>query len=169
MSETTSNTVTGRNRARYEWHTNVRINREPSKTEQPTTVISHRFLSSGSPSLLLALTNPSCFTQSVNRSVRQGPMAGSICQAACRDWPTFPPNETQTKDTIMTKSIGVIGIGIMGKGMALNLKKAGYEVYAYNRTKSKLAPSSIWDPPLRYPNGRRDKNDNTFNLCKRYT
>ena len=41
----------------------------------------------------------------------------------------------------MTKSIGVIGIGIMGKGMALNLKKeAGYEVYAYNRTKSKLAP-----------------------------
>ena len=40
----------------------------------------------------------------------------------------------------MIQSIGVIGIGIMGKGMALNLKKAGYEVFAYNRTKSKLDP-----------------------------
>ena len=40
----------------------------------------------------------------------------------------------------MTQSIGVLGIGIMGKGMALNLKKAGYEVFAYNRTRSKLDP-----------------------------
>lgn len=40
----------------------------------------------------------------------------------------------------MSQSVGVIGIGIMGKGMALNLKNAGYEVFAYNRTKEKLAP-----------------------------
>lgn len=33
--------------------------------------------------------------------------------------------------------IGFIGLGIMGRGMATNLVKAGYEVTVYNRTKSK--------------------------------
>lgn len=35
------------------------------------------------------------------------------------------------------KKIGFIGLGIMGKGMAANLIKAGYDVKLYNRTKSK--------------------------------
>lgn len=36
------------------------------------------------------------------------------------------------------ETIGFIGLGIMGKPMCLNLLKAGFEVTAYNRTKSKL-------------------------------
>ena len=35
------------------------------------------------------------------------------------------------------KKIGFIGIGIMGKSMARNLMKAGYQVSVYTRTKSK--------------------------------
>lgn len=38
------------------------------------------------------------------------------------------------------KKIGFIGIGLMGKGMSLNLVKAGYEVTVWNRTKSKTRP-----------------------------
>ena len=34
--------------------------------------------------------------------------------------------------------IGFIGVGTMGKGMVLNLAKNGYEVIAYNRTRSKF-------------------------------
>lgn len=37
------------------------------------------------------------------------------------------------------KRIGFIGIGIMGKAMAANLMKAGYELAVYNRTKEKAA------------------------------
>lgn len=36
-----------------------------------------------------------------------------------------------------TKKIGFIGIGVMGKSMAKNLLKAGYEVMVYTRTKAK--------------------------------
>ena len=35
------------------------------------------------------------------------------------------------------KKIGFIGTGVMGKSMIRNLKKAGYELYIYNRTKEK--------------------------------
>jgi len=37
----------------------------------------------------------------------------------------------------MLKKVGFIGLGIMGMPMARNLLKAGFEVTAYNRTKSK--------------------------------
>ena len=37
------------------------------------------------------------------------------------------------------KKIGFIGIGVMGKGMARNLMKAGYELTVYTRTKEKAA------------------------------
>lgn len=36
------------------------------------------------------------------------------------------------------KSIGFIGVGVMGRSMVKNLIKAGYEVAIYSRTKSKL-------------------------------
>ena len=35
------------------------------------------------------------------------------------------------------KKIGFIGVGIMGKSMVRNLRKAGYEVAIYTRTKAK--------------------------------
>ncbi|HDJ21725.1 MAG TPA: NAD(P)-dependent oxidoreductase [Candidatus Bathyarchaeota archaeon] len=38
------------------------------------------------------------------------------------------------------KRIGFIGIGLMGKGMSLNLLKAGYPLTVWNRTKSKALP-----------------------------
>ena len=37
----------------------------------------------------------------------------------------------------MKKRIGFIGLGIMGRGMAANLVKAGYDVTVYNRTRSR--------------------------------
>ncbi|WP_281693354.1 NAD(P)-dependent oxidoreductase [Agathobaculum desmolans] len=37
------------------------------------------------------------------------------------------------------KTIGFIGVGVMGRSMVKNLLKAGYEVSVYSRTKSKLA------------------------------
>lgn len=37
----------------------------------------------------------------------------------------------------MATRIGFIGLGIMGRGMATNLVKAGYDVTVYNRTRSK--------------------------------
>ena len=40
--------------------------------------------------------------------------------------------------TNVNASVGVIGTGLMGKPMAHNLLKAGYEVYVHNRTASKL-------------------------------
>ena len=36
--------------------------------------------------------------------------------------------------------IGFVGLGIMGKSMALNLMKRGFEVSVWNRTPEKAAP-----------------------------
>jgi 3-hydroxyisobutyrate dehydrogenase len=38
----------------------------------------------------------------------------------------------------MSERVGFIGLGIMGRGMARNLLKAGFEVYIWNRTASKM-------------------------------
>lgn len=40
----------------------------------------------------------------------------------------------------MTERVGVIGLGIMGGGMARNLLKAGFPVTVWNRTASKVEP-----------------------------
>jgi 3-hydroxyisobutyrate dehydrogenase len=40
----------------------------------------------------------------------------------------------------MTERIGFIGLGIMGRGMAANLLKAGFSVRVWNRTASRMAP-----------------------------
>lgn len=46
------------------------------------------------------------------------------------------------------KKIGFIGVGIMGKSMVRNLRKAGYEVATYTRTKAKaedvIAEGAVW-------------------------
>ena len=46
------------------------------------------------------------------------------------------------------KKIGFIGVGIMGKSMVRNLRKAGYEVAIYTRTKVKaedvIAEGAVW-------------------------
>ena len=46
------------------------------------------------------------------------------------------------------KSVGFIGIGVMGKSMAYNLIKNGFEVYVYPRTKSKadevVGKGALW-------------------------
>lgn len=46
------------------------------------------------------------------------------------------------------KKIGFIGVGIMGKSMVRNLRKAGFEVSIYTRTKAKaedvIAEGAIW-------------------------
>ena len=46
------------------------------------------------------------------------------------------------------KKIGFIGVGIMGKSMVQNLRKAGYEVAIYTRTKAKaqdvIAEGAVW-------------------------
>lgn len=36
------------------------------------------------------------------------------------------------------KTIGFIGVGVMGKSMVRNLMKKGYEVSIYTRTKEKV-------------------------------
>lgn len=41
---------------------------------------------------------------------------------------------------MMKETIGFIGLGIMGGGMVRNLLKAGFEVYIWNRTSSRMAP-----------------------------
>ena len=38
------------------------------------------------------------------------------------------------------KTIGMIGLGIMGKPMALNILNAGYPLVVYNRDSDKCAP-----------------------------
>ncbi len=38
------------------------------------------------------------------------------------------------------RKIAIIGVGIMGAGMAANYLKRGYSVYLWNRTKEKIAP-----------------------------
>lgn len=40
----------------------------------------------------------------------------------------------------MTERVGFIGLGIMGMGMARNLRKAGFELQVWNRTASKAEP-----------------------------
>ncbi len=40
----------------------------------------------------------------------------------------------------MTETIGFIGLGIMGQGMARNLLKAGFPLVVWNRTASKMTP-----------------------------
>lgn len=57
------------------------------------------------------------------------------------------------------KSIGFIGIGVMGESMARNLHMHGYEVSIYNRTKSKaealIAEGLTWcDSPAECATGR---------------
>jgi 3-hydroxyisobutyrate dehydrogenase len=41
----------------------------------------------------------------------------------------------------MPEKIGFIGLGIMGRGMTLNLLKAGFEVVVWNRTASRMQPA----------------------------
>ncbi|WP_285766427.1 NAD(P)-dependent oxidoreductase [Peribacillus sp. SI8-4] len=51
--------------------------------------------------------------------------------------------------TQLKKTIGFIGLGVMGKSMAGNLLKAGYEVRVYTRTKEKadevISQGATWD------------------------
>ena len=48
----------------------------------------------------------------------------------------------------MERKIAFIGLGVMGKSMASRLIDAGYELYVYNRTKSKgddlVAKGAVW-------------------------
>ena len=39
----------------------------------------------------------------------------------------------------MTERIGFVGLGIMGRGMAANLLKAGFPLTVWNRTTSRMA------------------------------
>lgn len=57
------------------------------------------------------------------------------------------------------KKIGFIGTGVMGKSMVRNLRKAGYELYIYNRTKEKaqelIREGAVWcDNPGECAKGR---------------
>ena len=38
----------------------------------------------------------------------------------------------------MMKTVGFIGLGLMGKPMAMNILKAGYPLFVWNRTRSKM-------------------------------
>ena len=40
----------------------------------------------------------------------------------------------------MSETVGFVGLGIMGQGMALNLRKAGFPLTVWNRTASKAEP-----------------------------
>ena len=42
------------------------------------------------------------------------------------------------KEAIFMKTIGFIGVGVMGKPMVRNLMKKGFPVSIYTRTKSKV-------------------------------
>ena len=61
----------------------------------------------------------------------------------------------------MMKTVGFIGVGVMGRSMVRNLLGAGYEVAVYSRTKAKLtdflAENEVrWcDSCLLYTSGRR--------------
>ena len=56
------------------------------------------------------------------------------------------------------KKIGFIGVGIMGKSMVRNLRKAGYEVAIYTRTKAKaedvIAEGAVWCDTAECAKGR---------------
>jgi 3-hydroxyisobutyrate dehydrogenase len=58
----------------------------------------------------------------------------SACYRAyfCRIW-----QATSRRDFRMTPSVGFIGLGLMGRPMAANLLKAGYELTIWNRTASR--------------------------------
>jgi 2-hydroxy-3-oxopropionate reductase len=45
-----------------------------------------------------------------------------------------------TEDDIMTESVGFIGLGIMGRPMALNLMKAGYDLVVHARRPESMHP-----------------------------
>jgi 3-hydroxyisobutyrate dehydrogenase len=52
-------------------------------------------------------------------------------------------NEKGVVDCVLTKDntvVGFIGTGVMGKSMAMNILKAGYQVIVYTRTKEKAIP-----------------------------
>ncbi len=40
----------------------------------------------------------------------------------------------------MTDKVGFVGLGIMGRPMALNLKKAGFELYVHARRAESMEP-----------------------------
>ena len=44
------------------------------------------------------------------------------------------------KGNAVKQTVAILGLGIMGMGMAKNLLKAGFTVHAYNRTRSKAEP-----------------------------
>ena len=50
------------------------------------------------------------------------------------------------------QTIGLIGTGIMGQGMARNLMRAGFSVQIYNRTRAKAAAleaeGALWRPSV---------------------
>ena len=48
----------------------------------------------------------------------------------------------------MDKRVGFIGLGTMGKPMAMNIKKAGYSLHVYNRSKEKTKPFQELDIPV---------------------
>lgn len=58
------------------------------------------------------------------------------------------------------KTIGFIGIGVMGKSMVRNLRKNGFEVYIYNRTKEKaadlIAEGAVWCDTVKECASNRD-------------
>ncbi|GEM_PF-2071093 len=43
----------------------------------------------------------------------------------------------------MTEQVGYVGLGIMGRGMANNLLKAGFALRVWNRTASRIAMHSL--------------------------
>ncbi len=58
-----------------------------------------------------------------------------------------PPNSLDLErerspkmESTMTETIGFIGLGIMGRGMARNLLKAGFPLVVWNRTASRMEP-----------------------------
>jgi 3-hydroxyisobutyrate dehydrogenase len=57
------------------------------------------------------------------------------------------------KTSPQNTTIGFIGIGVMGKSMALHLLDAGYKLHVHNRTKSKshdlIAGGAVWEPSVK--------------------
>ena len=49
-------------------------------------------------------------------------------------------NATRYEEGKMSETIGFIGLGIMGQGMAHNLLKAGFALNVWNRTRSRMDP-----------------------------
>lgn len=58
------------------------------------------------------------------------------------------------------KTIGFVGVGIMGKSMVRNLMKAGFELHIYARTKSKvedvISEGAIFHDSIKKCADRRD-------------